>query len=873
MGPFLRGVTAATILSMAVAGRASAADADPAAAEAMTGYRPMPITYDDWGGAGLMQVPSGRMRPDGDMAIVGSAVWPYDRYTLAVQALPWLMFAYRYTDIMNVAYGPASWSGNQNYKDKSGDLKFRLMREGPYTPDLSLTLRDDLTGTSLFSSEYLTATRRYYNFDITAGLAWGNGAGNGTFGNPFSLLSSHFAHRAGDASSIPGAFSLPEFTGPRVALVGGVQYATPIDGLVLKVEHDGNNFQNEIFGDNQPVSLPFNFEVNYSLWDALDLSVGYERGNTLMVKAALHTNMNTAMGLPHKDPPPPPMPRPAVAAAAPMAADPAPAIPEVAATTPQLDDIVQRGKSLGLAVTSVSSAGSRLRVTVDGAGGLPDLGAAAELALAADRADPGQRPTVEVEAVAAGRTAGTATFAAADLARGQAITGRAIDGVANGGWRLASGVRAVAQRTMSPAHPVVRPVPKPPVDGPVSSKVVKATAQRLFKNLAKYNLRGRKFAMTKLTATLEFENTGYRESAVALGRAAEIMANTVPATVEQFDLRLNEDGLAGSSTTLMRGDIERMRKGQGSPEEVFQHLQVADTPMVDPPGTVQNHKLYPWFDWGIAPHMREDMGGPTNFFMYQLYAGLDGTMYLNDNWSFGTGIGRNIYNNFNNFNTPAESNLPHVRSDIRFYLEDAQTWIDHLYANYQTRLAPGLYAKVTGGVFEWMYDGVAGEVLYYPTNSRVALGYEMTHVYQRDYSGAFRLRDYQVTTGHATLYYKWPIYGLTSSLAVGRYLAGDYGATVTLGRQFDDGITMSVFATKTNVSAAQFGEGSFDKGIAISIPFDMFSGGDTRTWGSTEYRPLTRDGGQRVFVPDPLYPAVDAANAGNIHQGWNEFGR
>jgi hypothetical protein len=49
--------------------------------------------------------------------------------------------------------------------------------------------------------------------------------------------------------------------------------------------------------------------------------------------------------------------------------------------------------------------------------------------------------------------------------------------------------------------------------------------------------------------------------------------------------------------------------------------------------------------------------------------------------------------------------------------------------------------------------------------------------------------------------------------------------------------------TKTNVSAEQFGEGSFDKGIYFSIPFDAMLTKNTSGVASFMWRPITRDGG------------------------------
>ena len=71
-------------------------------------------------------------------------------------------------------------------------------------------------------------------------------------------------------------------------------------------------------------------------------------------------------------------------------------------------------------------------------------------------------------------------------------------------------------------------------------------------------------------------------------------------------------------------------------------------------------------------------------------------------------------------------------------------------------------------------------------------------------------------------------------LSYGEYLAGDVGSTIELSRSYSNGMKFGVFASNTDVSAEQFGEGSFDKGIFFNIP----------TYGSLinyTWRPLTKD--------------------------------
>jgi hypothetical protein len=66
-------------------------------------------------------------------------------------------------------------------------------------------------------------------------------------------------------------------------------------------------------------------------------------------------------------------------------------------------------------------------------------------------------------------------------------------------------------------------------------------------------------------------------------------------------------------------------------------------------------------------------------------------------------------------------------------------------------------------------------------------------------------------------------------------------------------VELGVFFTKTNVSAAQFGEGSFDKGFTITIPLDWVLPISTQSEISTVIRPVQRDGGQPLAGDATLY--------------------
>ena len=66
---------------------------------------------------------------------------------------------------------------------------------------------------------------------------------------------------------------------------------------------------------------------------------------------------------------------------------------------------------------------------------------------------------------------------------------------------------------------------------------------------------------------------------------------------------------------------------------------------------------------------------------------------------------------------------------------------------------------------------------------------------------------------------------------------------MNLSKTFKSGFVLGAYATKTDVSAEEFGEGSFDKGIFFSIPLDIVSRKYRKGYAKFVWKNLTRDGG------------------------------
>jgi len=171
-----------------------------------------------------------------------------------------------------------------------------------------------------------------------------------------------------------------------------------------------------------------------------------------------------------------------------------------------------------------------------------------------------------------------------------------------------------------------------------------------------------------------------------------------------------------------------------------------------------------------------------------------------------------------------------------------------------------------------MYGGVSGELLWKPVESRLALGAEVNYVRQREFDQLFGFQDYDVVTGHASAYYDFGN-GFHGQVDAGRYLAGDLGATISLDREFANGWRIGAYATFTDVSAEEFGEGSFDKGIRVTIPLSWVTGQPSRAKSQTVLKSLSRDGGARLNVDGRLYERVRDSHLPELEDDWGRFWR
>ena len=392
------------------------------------------------------------------------------------------------------------------------------------------------------------------------------------------------------------------------------------------------------------------------------------------------------------------------------------------------------------------------------------------------------------------------------------------------------------------------------------------------KRLAQEGMQLDALSVTATRAQLRLRNNRYNARPQAIGRAARILAQTLPSSVETFEIVPVANGIPVSKVTLRRSDLEQTQFAPNAAAQLLARTTMGDAAGRVPEGAVRYTGQAPRLVWSLGPYTRFSFFDPDNPVRADLGIALKARYEITPGLFVAGAITKKVIGNLDKSTRPSNSVLQHVRSDTNIYDRVGDPALERLTLAWYARPGRDLYSRVTVGYLERMFGGVSGEVLWKPVGSRLALGAEVNYVRQRNYNERLGFMNYSVATGHLSAYYEFGR-GYYGQIDAGRYLAGDWGATFTFDRIFANGWRVGAFATLTNISAKTFGEGSFDKGIRISIPIAWGVGYPTPAVAQTDLRPLTRDGGARLDVEGRLYDSLRAYHSYALDRDWGRVWR
>ena len=265
---------------------------------------------------------------------------------------------------------------------------------------------------------------------------------------------------------------------------------------------------------------------------------------------------------------------------------------------------------------------------------------------------------------------------------------------------------------------------------------------------------------------------------------------------------------------------------------------------IDGVSAFQANQKFPVIINRTSPQVRNFLASREGFYYGALLIENDIEAVLSENLILISNLKYSLINNFDELYIPPLDTYPNqVRSDIKKYLNnfDDGIIIGRLELSKFSSYGKSHFFKSTFGIFEEMFGGAGFEYLYHPQGSIFSIGTEAYFVKKRDYDLKFNFLDYQNTFFRLNAQLIEPQTNTHFRVSYGEYLAGDIGYTFEAARRFDNGIEFSAFFTRTNVTKEQYGEGSYDKGITMKIPFNLF--GNSKNLSKVTWRPLTKDPG------------------------------
>ena len=366
-------------------------------------------------------------------------------------------------------------------------------------------------------------------------------------------------------------------------------------------------------------------------------------------------------------------------------------------------------------------------------------------------------------------------------------------------------------------------------------------------------------------AVLHVTNTKFRSNIQALGRIASTLQRFTSDKISYAYISFYNRGLQAASYKVNLDEItkEQFNPRLSSGSQTF-IMPVESKPLIK--DTINKKS-----SWGIGPYIEHRFFDPDQPLSLETGLEIKSSYRIYQGLELSGSVRKSVLTTLTkNKRLNSHSPLPRVHSDWPLYDIGGQN--GHIYdfkLSYVKNLGNGFFGRVQAGLLEPFFAGFGGEFLYKPNQSPFAFGIDVHRVQQRDYDMRFKLREYETTVGHMSIYYDAG--GMFDvEVNVGRYLAGDWGATTTISRKFGSGWEVGGYATFTDVPFDTFGEGSFDKAIYVSLPLDWIISSPNKARRRLALRPITRDGGANMLSSRRLYRLLENYHSASFKR---EYGR
>ena len=244
-----------------------------------------------YGSLGLNTVPSARMDSQGTIRLGISSLDPYIHSWVSAQIADPLSITIRQSgEISNI-----NEDADRLYPGI--DARLRLLKENSSRPEITIGLQS-AAGHKRMAGEYIVASKRYNNFDFSAGLGWGRFATAKHFKNPLIGLHEHFRNARSGNDEMP-TNAQNWFTGEHIGIFAGIEYATPIEGISIKADYGADRYVAEKSSFNFDTPQPWSIGFNYKPANWIDFGLAAQGTDKIMARLSLQNNIKNW----HKAPP------------------------------------------------------------------------------------------------------------------------------------------------------------------------------------------------------------------------------------------------------------------------------------------------------------------------------------------------------------------------------------------------------------------------------------------------------------------------------------------------------------------------------------------------------------------------------------------
>lgn len=375
------------------------------------------------------------------------------------------------------------------------------------------------------------------------------------------------------------------------------------------------------------------------------------------------------------------------------------------------------------------------------------------------------------------------------------------------------------------------------------------------------------------TLRLRLINNIYRSECDVRERITNVLGCLVPDEVQRVQVVMEAEGFAIQEYHFWTEYLHEYRDRMMGPYElaILSPLKEVTTPCLDCSSLLfKDHR--DWYNFELKPRTRTFFGSSTGKFKYSLGLSAVANGYIWGDVYYNVSVGYTLFEDIRHMKTSDilnPSQLIQVNTDMLRYYQQPVVSVDQMYLQKNWAMGNGWFSRCSAGYFMEAYAGLASEFLYYPIDCRWAVGLEGAVLKKRTLTGLGftnqirKLDGFHVTHRHflgsqyfLNFYYDFREISLDFKMAVGKFLANDYGARWEVSRYFPSGLRITMWYTMTNGHDHVNGHTYYDKGVMFSMPFDIFYTHSDRSRWCYGMSAWLRDVGFSAYTGEGLYELI-----------------